>query len=519
MRSLGSYHYGMYRWDDYLLDIQGAVETGTKRQVAASEEIAEEIRDQTAQIQGIRQDLLDLRDDIQWGFNLIADKMDRQIELFSRAVKELEAIRKALDSPLMKQARELFRWGEERYRKGLFDKALDAFLQSEQKYEVDCVLQLHIGTLFLEGRNEECNVIDLNKAETHLLLAARFARADRNALSNWQEICGKAFYRAGIAAYLIGEQHEKNQDSEGRQKSLERAIAHFAKAIQLLPGFTRTLYSQSKCYALLSRREPIIEAFAALSDRDRRYCAEVLSDDDFADFRGDIEGIFASAIRNPGPLARAASDRLSQSMDSLGWAKRTNPETQEIVSKISDIEAYLNAVPRLLQGLDVDLEDLNTRLSETWSALDGISESILTGRVNFFQSEIDAVASRKSGCEYQIKSLEEKMKRTEVGGWGCLLALIVVFGVPAFFAILMQLLPSLLPSLEFLLVVGWLVCGFGGAWIVRSAKKKPLRDEVGEMRKTIAECDRQIPSLNRQLEEVKNQLADFVAWKQMRSLT
>src|SRR2546427_6262194 len=114
MTSLRPYHYGLYRWDDYLLDIQEAVETGSKRQAAASAEVVDESRTQTEQIQGVRQDLRDLSDDIQWGLNLIADKMDQQIELFSRAVEEIEAIRKALHSPLMKQARELFHWREER---------------------------------------------------------------------------------------------------------------------------------------------------------------------------------------------------------------------------------------------------------------------------------------------------------------------------------------------------------------------------------------------------------------------
>ena len=96
---------------------------------------------------------------------------------------QLDTIHQTLQSPLLTQARELFRLGVEHYRKGLLDKALAAFLKAEEKSDVDFYLQFKIGKLYLYGRDEDANVIDLAKAESHFLLAARNANAERETLS------------------------------------------------------------------------------------------------------------------------------------------------------------------------------------------------------------------------------------------------------------------------------------------------------------------------------------------------
>ena len=137
----------------------------------------------------------------------------------------LDAIHKTLNSPLLTQARELFQLGQERFRKGLLDKALEAYLKAEEKNEVDFPLQMQIGKLYFYGRDEDDDVIDLLKAEKHLLLAARYADAEKATFPPWNEYCAQAYFHAAVAAYLIGEQEEAAGRPDSRRTSLERADA------------------------------------------------------------------------------------------------------------------------------------------------------------------------------------------------------------------------------------------------------------------------------------------------------
>ena len=137
---LRPYYYGERSWDRYLLDIQEAVEEGNRlrtKTLEVSQEQSAELRRQTAEYVRVHETLQDgldeMRSEFQWGFSLIVDRMDRQIALVTKVVAKLDEIHKTLRSPLMTQARELFQIGRERTSKALLDKALEAFLQSEQK--------------------------------------------------------------------------------------------------------------------------------------------------------------------------------------------------------------------------------------------------------------------------------------------------------------------------------------------------------------------------------------------------
>jgi tetratricopeptide (TPR) repeat protein len=164
------------------------------------------------------------------------------------------------------QARELFRIGQERLGKGLLDKALEAFLQSEQKNDVDFLLQLQIGKLHLYGRDAASNVIDLPQAERHLLLAARYADAEKGTIPGWNEYCGQAYFHAAVAVYLLGEQERTAGRPDGMRDCLEQAMRYLAKAIALWPQFIESNYTLAKCQALLGHGEEVRRELELLSD-------------------------------------------------------------------------------------------------------------------------------------------------------------------------------------------------------------------------------------------------------------
>src|ERR1044071_4908555 len=249
---LRPYYYGSKKWDNYLLDIQDSLNTSNNaqhRSLRVQTDALAQFEDQTRILQAdmlARQEdaeqmmagLNQLQETLHWGFGLITDRMDRQVELFSQVVNHLNQIHQTLKTPSMTQAREFYDQGIDHFRKELYEEAMESFLQSEMKNKVNPILQLRIGLLYLEGRTHHANVINIPLAEQHLLLAARYADADRNVLPHWNAVCGRAYYHAGQAAYLAGESEQKTDDSTAMRACLNRALEHLASAFRVWPEFS-----------------------------------------------------------------------------------------------------------------------------------------------------------------------------------------------------------------------------------------------------------------------------------------
>jgi hypothetical protein len=348
LNPLRPYFYGDRRWDNYLLEIDETLKTGNILQrgqvelqasaLAVAHEHIEELGRQTASLVHMQDTLQsgfdELRAEFQWGFSLLVDRMERQISLVARVAAKLDEIHHTLQSPLMTQARELFQVGQDRLSKGLLDKALEAFLQSEQKNEVDFLLQLQTGKLYLYGRDEDDDVINLPEAERHLLLAARYADAEKNTILDWNEHCAQAYFHAAVSAYLLGEAERDGGRSEGMRACLERALGYSAKAIYLWPQFIESVYLRAKCQALLGQSREMRRELEILSDRDRRYFAKATEDKDFDDYRADVGEVFQLTTVSAGPFAQAVDSKLAKAVEALEWARRSHPDSErDLVSR------------------------------------------------------------------------------------------------------------------------------------------------------------------------------------------
>src|ERR1035438_4379833 len=409
MPFLGPYYYGKHKWDNYLLDIQETLESGNAahrqniRLQSGTLDVArkqvEELRQQTEQLSNIEQALQNgfegLRAEFEWGFTLMVDRMDTQINLLSKVAEELDAIHQTLKSPLINQAQELFRLGEQRFNEGLWDKALKDFLESEKKNEVHPLLQLQIGKLYLFGRSDSYNLIDLPEAERHLLLAAWYADAKKKTLTRWSGLCGQAYFYAGVTAYLIGEQEQAAERPDSMRACLERALAYLAKAANLWPQFTEIIYTQAKCHALLGQIRDSTQKLEILSDRDRRYYAKTSQDGDFAIFRAAVDEVFRRATISPGPFARAAQAKSDGVAEAIAWAKRSTPGAKVDLAAVEAFERELANARRSLTTLDVDIEALSARLSSMKAQLEKIAQRSLQHNIDASQNRPECTGSTR----------------------------------------------------------------------------------------------------------------------------
>ncbi len=528
------YYYGKYKWDDYLRDIREGIDQTNELQeqshrlqedaLAESQAQTEELRLQTARLGEIGAELGELRAEISWGFNLVVDRLDQQLVLFSKAVETLDEIHKTLRSPLMTQAKELLIWGDELFRKGLYDKALEAFRQSEQKNEVNYLLQFRIGTLLLEGKNAEADVIDVAAAEKHLLLAARYARAEAGSDPHWKRYCAEAYQRAGNAAYLIGEQQQKAGDTAAMHACLRRSLEHFGKAVQLCSEMTGVLYSQAKCHALLGEKQKVLDIVQEIADRDRRYSAALAVDRDFDTMRAETEDVFKFAIDHPGPLARMAAAKLDKASEVIEWAKKRHLDQGENGQTIAGIDDEVKNTRRLLRTLSIDIEDLNKNLVSTIQRLEKVGEVPLLAQVAQIQSQIDAIEKSKGVCRQEIWACEKQISEVKAGGIGCLTGGIAFFvGAAIFKATFSALGPILLKSVNTqshsfgipvsLSMLAFAIAGgYLGAAIGRAIKRTPPKMKIAGKEREICALEQSLVRLKKQLSEAESEVAQFRTW-------
>src|ERR1022692_4967745 len=581
MRILGPYYYGKHKWDNYLLDIQDTIKSreaaqrqGSRLQSkaldAANRQQLAELHEQTEQMRRIEDALHggfeELRAEFEWGFTLMVDRMDTMIDHLSQIAARLDAIHKTLQSPLLTQARELFQLGQERFRKGLLDKALEAYLKAEQKNEVDFPLQLQIGKLFLYGRDEDDDVIDLPQAEKHLLFAARYADAEKGTFPQWNEYCGQAYFHAAVAAYLIGEQEETAGRLDSMRSSLERALGYLAKAAILWPRFTEIVYTQAKCHALLGQTQDATRKLEILSDRDRRYFAKASRDGDFQTFHAAVEELFSRAKTSPGPLAGATQAKLDEVAESVAWAKLSIPTSrddlaivesvvrdpsvamyvpgvdttrlkelpsqqkiEEATTAIESIARELSRARQSLPTLEVDIEGMSERLTQMRANLEKIANDSFQSIIYGCEQVVSSSEQRKTGCENLVQQLTQTMKATSGAGMGWLFFFVFLVGSNFVLSIALNLLLALAPEIRGVLqnmsgaiaVFGWIAIGIVGALIgssiSRSNKNRPHKLKIEEYSRTIDECVRKLPTLRDRAKTWKQEKQSFATWQAQRS--
>ncbi len=433
------------------------------------------------------------------------------------------------------------------------DKALEAYLKAEEHYGVDFPLQLQIGKLYLYACNEGDDFKDLRKAERHLLLAARYANADKAT-----EPCGQAYFHAAVAAYLIGEQEEGAGSRDRMRSCLERALGYLTKTEALWPRFTEIVYTQAKCHALLGQTHDATRKLEILSDRDRRYFEKASRDGDFKSFFADIGKLFRHATVSPGPLARATQVKLDVALEALAWAKRSIPASEEdlavVDSVVTDPSAAryigvdatrLNELPNRqkiaqakqsveamarelslakisLPTLEVDIEGLNERLTQIWAELEKLAAESFKGMSDACDQVFSSLQQRKAARVHSIQEEKERMKYTSGSGMGCLFFFLFYSGAAVGMSLLFTLAPQVRGNgTDVAWAFGLLGIGIVGAVIgskiSRHHKNQPHRLKIEEYSGMIAECVRKLPGVKARAEAWKEEMQKFAAWQNRRS--
>ncbi len=307
-----------------------------------------------------------LRADWTYGLELLLSQAEAQNRRLTDIVAKLDEIHKTLESPLLTQARELYRIGSERLSKGLLDRALEAFLQAERKNDADFFIEYQIGKLYLYGLDRDDNVVDLEQAKLHLKQAVRYGEAELLAAPEFARWVGESGLHLSIALWACASDLAVSGQPTESRTSLEEARKAVCRAIEAYPRLSESHYHSAKYSALLREPESALPSLEAAIRLDREYCLKVYSDPDFDGISSEVAALIER-------LRGSAADQAARQLDEL---------QQDIASHVyPDAEAKRDkdAVADLVAKADASI-----RLRTYFGHLD--AESILTSAKEKFPS-------------------------------------------------------------------------------------------------------------------------------------
>lgn len=236
-------------------------------------------------LQDVNASIDSLHADFNYSMGLLLEEVHIHNKLLTDLLGKLDAIHKILESPMLTQAREFYNIGCERLSKGLLDKALEAFIQAENKNDTDFFTQFHIGKLYLYGIDDDDNVLDLEKAKKHLLLASRFAKAEITVDPSFARFAAEALLHASIAIYAQLGDKALVSDAGKTKQLLEEAKGLISEAVKLHPQLSESYYHAAKYSALLNEPQIAIPNLEDAITADRDYAVKVDIDHAFDPIR------------------------------------------------------------------------------------------------------------------------------------------------------------------------------------------------------------------------------------------
>lgn len=274
-------------------------------------------------LQDVNASIDSLHADFNYSMGLLVQAAQVTNMVLSDIRRNLDAIHKTLQSPMLTQAREFYTIGCERLSKGLLDKALEALSEAEKRDDTDFFTQFHIGKLYLYGIDSDSNVVDLLKAKKHLLQASRYAKAEIVVDPTFSQFAAEALLHASIAVYAQLGNKDVLSDTLKTTSLLADAKRLAAEAVQLHPHFSESHYHSAKYSALLNEPAPAIEHLERAVTADRNYAVKVDIDRAFDSIRPHVLALLSRLREAKRAESQAKYEQVSRLAEEV---KRWHPE-------------------------------------------------------------------------------------------------------------------------------------------------------------------------------------------------
>src|SRR6266542_6673918 len=276
----------------------------------------------------IGESLEDVRVDLDHGFSLVTEQLELQNSTLIEIAKHLDNLYEITLNQEGTKARRLFLRGCELWDKGLLPEALDSLNKAATTYSADSITHFQLGKLYLNGKNKSDDVVDLEQAETHLKLAARYGEAEIKHEPKMAKFTGAALFLLSEACYRQG---VESKDGRFKEISYRKAFEAAKKSISMYKDIPVNRYHLATVSALLGETVQAITSLRRAIKADRQFCLMVDKDKGFDAIRAKVKKLL-SRLRDA--ARRGADSRLRTVGAELGNRKFVGAEELSLEKEI-----------------------------------------------------------------------------------------------------------------------------------------------------------------------------------------
>lgn len=354
--------------------------------------VESQLGDVVAGVDRVENSLSLLRADFAIGVTAIVATVERSNALLSDVVDRLDKIHQVLSSPTLTQAREHYRIGTDRVRRGFLMKAVESFHAAEALNELDVFVQLSLATVHLFGANEDESVLDLDLALKHALLAARCAKSEIASDARFGAVAQQALFIASYSRYVAAARSEGAPEPKllGESLSLvDRALAAGAEEAELR-------FHRCRCLALLGRADTFQEQATSLFSDSAVHATKALAEPSFQ--------IVAQNLTAALAMARAS------------WKARYETD---LAALEKEVEVLATRTIAGRQGFSASRLGLLTQAKSSASTGSLVGFAIAGGLLRRASNELDAVRQGVVGVlQAQARAMLDRAKAEDTsGGW------------------------------------------------------------------------------------------------------
>lgn len=200
-----------------------------------------------------------MHSDLNYNFGILIQLIEYQNSLLNNILHTLQA-------PFETQVREFYNKGCLLTQQGLLDKAVDYFNRSLSLPTGDIFFPsfYQLGRLYLTGKEETVNLIDLKKANEYLLIANKFGTGILRTNEDFKPVLADCkFFISQSYYFQLGEKNDSD--------ILSNAIKFCKEAVSLNPKLSQGYYHLAKYYSYKNDVEKLLQNLEIAIEIDRDY--------------------------------------------------------------------------------------------------------------------------------------------------------------------------------------------------------------------------------------------------------
>jgi len=236
-------------------------------------------------------------------------RLDSTAQASAKAICDrLDAINEILSNPLLTKSRELYRMAQPNYNKGFFEEALKDLQEAVKYHKTDYFSWLLIGMTYLFGKNEDCNVIDLDASIDALKKAARYIRPDAKDHDEARKMAAEIYFHLGLAQQIkaMDARHAKR----AYKSYLEAASDSFMQSWNYSREMPEARYNRARCNVLLGDVNEAMHDLGTAIVKNPSYCLKAATESDFSSVKEEIQKLLSDIKTKVYPEAKAYFDRI-----------------------------------------------------------------------------------------------------------------------------------------------------------------------------------------------------------------